>query len=437
VEFSVQLLQPCTDITIRPSGTAPLSRPHPSSAGRVCERGGRCRSGRLVPVPTHRGTPTANWWRRSRPTPCPTEPTADGASPASSASATVRRPRPRHCSTTPCGAARVTFGSSRTAVSSVRCSRPSPLWKRLPRMLRSVAVMSADAWPGGSPPSASATHSARGRRWRSSPEGSRAPPGSWANCFHSCSTGCRSPPIPIWACSVSDLVVRSHQRTLVVTTFRESFEAARRLCLVLGSSRVMAEADRAKPRADRRPRRRSRARPAPRAELVKDAIERLNRPGDEGAVGPVWSGSPRIRRCASPPRDLLDVDDIASTGTALTNVAEVVLRSGRGLRLPRHCLLCRGHGPARRGRDVLCQRPRRPSRLRRPRPRRRRPGEQAAEALLRFIHGPSPSQRVATVDLGLRLKGARAGRRATCSATRPISSAGPRPGSARPARRAS
>jgi len=64
-------------------------------------------------------------------------------------------------------------------------------------------------------------------------------------------------------------------------------------------------------------------------------------------------------------------------------------------------------------------------------PRADERGEETAEALLRFVHGPSPAQRVATIDLGLRPEGARAAWPGTWRDTRATSNGGPRPGSAR------
>jgi glutamate-ammonia-ligase adenylyltransferase len=201
------------------------------------------------------------------------------------------------------------------------------------------------------------------------------------------------------------LVVRSHHRALVVTTFRESPEAARRLCLVLGSSRIMGEAIEHNPELiadlddDRR------LAPAPRSALVDDAIERLARPGDEARrrARLVRLTQDQMLRIAT--RDLLDIDDVASTGAALTDVAEAVLEAAVADVAPAvaFCVVGMGRlGGAEMsyasdldvllvfddtvpGADVL--------------------GEEAAEALLRFVHGPSPAQRVATIDLGLRPEG--------------------------------
>ena len=201
------------------------------------------------------------------------------------------------------------------------------------------------------------------------------------------------------------LVVRSHHRALVVTTFRESPEAARRLCLILGSSRTMAEAIERNPEViaelddDRS------LAPVPRAELVADAVERLRQPGAEGRrrARLVRLTQEQMLRIAT--RDLLDIDDIASTGRALTDVAEVVLEAALAYVAPDVAFSVVGMGRLGGAEmsyasdlDVLFV-------FDGTAPDADARGEEAAEEMLRFIHGPSPSQRVATVDLGLRPEG--------------------------------
>jgi len=198
------------------------------------------------------------------------------------------------------------------------------------------------------------------------------------------------------------LVVRSHHRALVVTTFRESPEAARRLCLVLGSSRVMAEAIEHNPELiavlddDRA------LAPVPRTALVTEAVERLSRPGDEGRrrARLVRLTQDQMLRIAT--RDLLDIDDIASTGAALTNVAEAVLEAAvdhvaSGLAF---CVVGMGRlGGAEMSYasdlDVLLVYDGVGAEA----------GEDGAESLVHFMRGPSPAQRVAALDLGLRPEG--------------------------------
>jgi glutamate-ammonia-ligase adenylyltransferase len=201
------------------------------------------------------------------------------------------------------------------------------------------------------------------------------------------------------------LVVRSHHRALVATTFRESPEAARRLCLILGSSRVMGEAIEHNPQLisilddDRA------LAPAPRAALVDEAIERVGQAGDEGRRRARLVRLTEDHRLRIATGDLLDIDDIASTGAALTNVAESVLEAAVAYAAPdvSFCVIGMGRlGGAEMSYasdlDVLfvfddASSPAHDH------------GEMAAETLLRFVHGPSPSQRVATIDLGLRPEG--------------------------------
>jgi glutamate-ammonia-ligase adenylyltransferase len=201
------------------------------------------------------------------------------------------------------------------------------------------------------------------------------------------------------------LVVRSHHRALVVTTFRESPEAARRLCLILGSSRTMAEAIERNPELIAELDNDRALAPATRTELVDDAIERLGRPGDEGRrrARLVRLTQDQMLRIAT--RDLLDIDDVATTGSALTNVAEAVLEAAVDHVAPAVDFCVIGMGRLGGGEmsyasdlDVLFV-------FDDTAPGAHDLAEEAAESLLRFVHGPSPSQRVATIDLGLRPEG--------------------------------
>jgi glutamate-ammonia-ligase adenylyltransferase len=214
-----------------------------------------------------------------------------------------------------------------------------------------------------------------------------------------------SPDPDLGLLGLRSLVVRSHHRALVVATFRESPEAARRLCLILGSSRTMAEAIERNPELITDLDDNHALSPAPRKELVADATERLERAGDEGRrrARLVRLSQAQTLRIAA--RDLLDIDDVASTGSALTTVAEAVLEAAVHHVAPDapFCVVGMGRlGGAEMsyasdldvlfvfddiGADTQDR------------------AERGAEALLRFIHGPSPAQRVATVDLGLRPEG--------------------------------
>ena len=214
-----------------------------------------------------------------------------------------------------------------------------------------------------------------------------------------------SPDPDLGLLGLRSLVVRSHHRALVVTTFRESLEAARRLCLILGSSRAMAEAVEHNPELiatlddDRA------LAPESRAALVEVAVERLPRPGDEGRrrARLVRFTQDHMLRIAT--RDLLGLDDIASTGAALTVVAEAVLEAGLAHVAPdvAFCVVGMGRlGGAEMSYasdlDVLFV-------FDDISPGDQDRAEATAEALLRFLHGPSPAQRVASIDLGLRPEG--------------------------------
>jgi glutamate-ammonia-ligase adenylyltransferase len=199
------------------------------------------------------------------------------------------------------------------------------------------------------------------------------------------------------------LVVRSHHRALVLNTFRESPEAARRLCLILGSSRTMAEAIERNPELIAELDDDDALAPVPGAALAEDAVERLRWPGDEGRrrARLVRLTQEQMLRIAT--RDLLDLDDIASTGAALTDVAEVVLHAALDHVVPDLAFCIVGLGRLAGAEmsyasdlDVLFVVDDTTD---------ADAGEEAAETLLRFLHGPSPSQRVASVDLGLRPEG--------------------------------
>ncbi len=197
-----------------------------------------------------------------------------------------------------------------------------------------------------------------------------------------------------------DLAVRPHSQALMVATFRESPEAARRLCLLLGSSRSLGEAITRNPDVIARLDDDALA-PTPRPALVAEAIDRMRRrPG----VARQRAELVRIRQeqlVTTAARDVLDIDDVQHTGQALTTVAEALLESAVEVACPGMALCVVGMGRLGGaemsyasdldlllvwgGDDEA--------------------GEVAGETFLRFMHGPSPAQRVATVDLGLRPEG--------------------------------
>jgi len=211
-----------------------------------------------------------------------------------------------------------------------------------------------------------------------------------------------SPDPDLGLLGLRDLVLHPHQRQLLVSTFRESSEAARRLCLLLGSSRTLVEAIEHNPELIATIGDDAALAPSRRDELVGEAGERLRRNVDE-----TWRRTQLVRmrqeqyvRIAA--RDLLGIDDVVETGRALTSLSEALLEAALEVIDPGMQFSIVGMG--RLGGmemsyasdldlllvydgagDVE--------------------GESVAESLLRLMHGPSPAQRVASIDLGLRPEG--------------------------------
>jgi [glutamine synthetase] adenylyltransferase / [glutamine synthetase]-adenylyl-L-tyrosine phosphorylase len=196
-----------------------------------------------------------------------------------------------------------------------------------------------------------------------------------------------------------NLVVHPHHRALLVSAFRESPEAARRLCLLLGSSRTLAEAIERNPELIPTVGDDDAFAPTQRDILVTEAGERLRRNDNEG-----WRRAQLVRvrqdqqvRIAA--RDLLGVDDVVATGRALAGLSEALLEAALEIIDPAMPFSIVGMGRLGGAEmsyasdlDLLLVYD-------------DADGEAAAETLLRLMHGPSPSQRVVTIDLGLRPEG--------------------------------
>ena len=198
------------------------------------------------------------------------------------------------------------------------------------------------------------------------------------------------------------LVAGRHQRAVLVTSFRESPETARRLCLLLGSSRALGEALQHNPELISVLDDDAALAPAPRADLVDDARQRLARAADDDARR---SQLVRLRQdqfVRTAARDLLDLDDLDGTGAALTSVAEGLLEAAVAEVAPDggFCVVGMGRfGGAELAYasdlDVLFVHEGSPEH-----------GAALAEAMLHLVHGPSPAERVVDLDLGLRPEGA-------------------------------
>ena len=211
-----------------------------------------------------------------------------------------------------------------------------------------------------------------------------------------------SPDPDLGLLGLRNLVLHAHQRSLLVSTFRESPEAARRLCLLLGSSRTLVEAIERNPELIPVIGDDEALTPTPRDVLVSEAGERLHRNDDES-----WRRAQLVRlrqdqyvRIAA--RDLFDIDDVVATGRALTGMSEALLEAALEVVDPAMPFSIVGMGRLGGAEmsyasdldlllvyddasDVE--------------------GETVAESLLHLMHGPSPAQHVATIDLGLRPEG--------------------------------
>ncbi len=199
-----------------------------------------------------------------------------------------------------------------------------------------------------------------------------------------------------------NLAVHPHQRSVLVSTFRESPEAARRLCLLLGSSRTLVEAIERNPELITEVADDEALAPTPRGVLVAEAAERLHRNDDES-----WRRAQLVRirqdqhvRIAA--RDLLDVDDVVETGRALTGLCEALLEAALEVIDPGMQFSIVGMGSLGAAEmsylsdlDLLFVYEGAGD----------AEAEAVAEAVLRLMHGPSPAQRVVTIDLGLRPEG--------------------------------
>jgi [glutamine synthetase] adenylyltransferase / [glutamine synthetase]-adenylyl-L-tyrosine phosphorylase len=198
------------------------------------------------------------------------------------------------------------------------------------------------------------------------------------------------------------LVMNAHRRAALISAFRESPEAARRLCLLLGSSRALGEAIQANPELISAVGDDDALRPTARPRLTEQLRVRLARNDDAS-----WRRRQLVRvrqnqlvRIAA--RDLLDLDDVTGTGRALTELGESLLESALEVVDPPmpFAIVALGRlGGAEMSYasdlDVLFVYDDAAD----------ADGEGVAESMLRFVHGPSPAQRVATLDLGLRPEG--------------------------------
>ncbi|HTZ08433.1 MAG TPA: bifunctional [glutamine synthetase] adenylyltransferase/[glutamine synthetase]-adenylyl-L-tyrosine phosphorylase [Acidimicrobiales bacterium] len=198
------------------------------------------------------------------------------------------------------------------------------------------------------------------------------------------------------------LVLGGHRRALLVATFRESPEAARRLCLLLGTSRLLAEALERDPDLIAVADDDAALAPTPRDDLVVEAAERLARDHDTDGRRAQLVRLRRDQQARIAARDVLGLDDVTASAAALSALAEALLESALVALDPPMPFAVVGMGRLGGAEmayasdlDVLLLYADADDAA----------GEAVAEDLLHLMHGPSPAQRVAALDLGLRPEG--------------------------------
>jgi [glutamine synthetase] adenylyltransferase / [glutamine synthetase]-adenylyl-L-tyrosine phosphorylase len=209
------------------------------------------------------------------------------------------------------------------------------------------------------------------------------------------------------------LVVNPHHRSLVVSAFRESPEAARRLCLLMGSSRALSEALSRNPELIAAIDDDEALAPDSRATLRAEARARLGRAADDEARRAQLLRLRQDQFVRVAARDLLGLDGVEAVGVALSDIAEALLDAAVDDLIERRapgsafCVIGMGRlGGAELAYgsdlDVLFVHGDEDDDAGADRPT----GEALAEALLHLMHGRNPATRAATLDLGLRPEGA-------------------------------
>jgi [glutamine synthetase] adenylyltransferase / [glutamine synthetase]-adenylyl-L-tyrosine phosphorylase len=218
-----------------------------------------------------------------------------------------------------------------------------------------------------------------------------------------------SPDPDLGLVGLRNLVVHGHHNSLIVSTFRDSPEAARRLCLLLGTSRVLTEWVRQNPELISSLSNDEALVPASLQDFVAEAEARMGRyeSDEQRRAQLIRMRQDQTVKIAS--RDILEIDDVQAVGTELSTLAESLLQSALDLAQPELPFCVIGMGRLGGGElsyasdlDVLfvyddAQLSGRTA---------QQEGQDVAEALFGFLRGPSPSQQIAMLDLGLRPEGA-------------------------------
>ncbi|MGH9208912.1 MAG: bifunctional [glutamine synthetase] adenylyltransferase/[glutamine synthetase]-adenylyl-L-tyrosine phosphorylase, partial [Acidimicrobiales bacterium] len=201
----------------------------------------------------------------------------------------------------------------------------------------------------------------------------------------------------------------SAQHQQLVIAFRESPETARRVCLLLGTSRLLAEPLRQNPDLLTSLGDESTLRPRDREDLLRQAetvlgLRHGRRQRQRGLLRIKQEGFLRIAA-----RDLLDMDDVSATGMALTQLAEAMIDAALTRVSPSVPMAVVAMG--RFGGDelsyasdldiLLVCKAGTASEL--------QASQESASSLLRLLNGETPAERIFTIDAQLRPEG-RSGR---------------------------
>ena len=124
-----------------------------------------------------------------------------------------------------------------------------------------------------------------------------------------------------------NLALQPHHRSRLVTTFRESPEAARRLCLLVGSSRTLGEAVAHNPELMSSLGDDDALALSGREQLKSELLDRMRlaRSAPSRRARLVRFHQEHLVRIAT--RDLLDMDDVLVTAGALSSLAEAMLEA--------------------------------------------------------------------------------------------------------------
>jgi glutamate-ammonia-ligase adenylyltransferase len=195
----------------------------------------------------------------------------------------------------------------------------------------------------------------------------------------------------------------AHRRDVLVAAFRDSPEAARRLCLLAGTSKDLLGLLRRHPDLVRDLGDPATLAIAPPGELLETAIVKAEQSPERVAHSLRGLVGTEIVRCAA--RDILGTDDIVATGRSLATLADVVVTAALHVVRPQvpFAVIAMGRlggSELSYGSDLdvllVYDGASAPE---------AREAEEAASSLLRLLNGATPAERVLTTDVSLRPEG--------------------------------